>query len=123
MEGASETFRGSLVTYATDLKTRVGGVPSRLVDEFGVVSEETAVAMAEHGAAVLAVDVCLAITGSAGPAPMEVPAGTVVLAVRTPDETRARLLRFPGDRERVRTYATTVGLHLVRRAVSGEWWD
>jgi nicotinamide-nucleotide amidase len=120
--GASDTFRGSLVTYATDLKTGLAGVPQATIDEFGVVSEETALAMAEHGAEVLGVDVCLSVTGSAGPDPMEAPAGTMFFAVRTPEGSRALMRRMPGDRERVRTYSTTVGLHLVRRALTGEWW-
>lgn len=120
--GASEAYRGSLVTYATDLKTGLAGVPQSVIDEHGVVSEETALAMAQHGAEVLGVDVCVAVTGSAGPDPMEAPAGTMIFAVRTPDDARARTVRLPGDRERVRTYATTTGLHLVRLAVTGEWW-
>jgi len=120
--GASGTFRGSLVTYATDLKTRLAGVPAAVVAEHGVVSEQTALAMAELGAEALGVDVCLAVTGSAGPDPMEAPAGTMIFAVRTPEGSRALERRMPGDRERVRTYSTTTGLHLVRMAVTGEWW-
>lgn len=120
--GASDTFRGSLVTYATDLKTGLAGVPAAVIDEHGVVSEETALAMAEYGASVLGVDVCVAVTGSAGPDPMEAPAGTMIFAVRTPEDARAFTRRMPGDRERVRTYSTTTGLHLTRMAVAGEWW-
>jgi nicotinamide-nucleotide amidase len=120
--GASDTFRGALVTYATDLKTGLAGVPQQVIDEYGVVSEETALAMAEHGAEVLGVDVCLSVTGSAGPDPMEAPAGTMFFAVRTPEDARVLMRRMPGDRERVRTYSTTVGLHLVRRAILGDWW-
>lgn len=120
--GASDTFRGSLVTYATDLKTGLAGVPQATIDEFGVVSEETALAMAEHGTEVLGVDVCLAATGSAGPDPLDAPVGTMIFAVRTPEGSQVLVRRMPGDRERVRAYSTTVGLHLVRRALTGDWW-
>jgi nicotinamide-nucleotide amidase len=120
--GASATFRGSLVAYATGLKTGLAGVPAAVIDEFGAVSAETALALAEQGAATLGVDVCVAVTGSAGPDPMEAPAGTMIFAVRTPEGVRARTLHLPGDRERVRAYATTAGLHLVRLALAGEWW-
>lgn len=120
--GASDTFRGSIVAYAADVKTGVVGVSADVVAEHGLVSEETALALAERGAVVLGADTCLAITGSAGPEPLEARAGTMVFAVRTPEGSRARTVTLPGDRERVRTYATTTGLHLVRMALSGEWW-
>jgi nicotinamide-nucleotide amidase len=81
-----------------------------------------AAAMAQGGAARLGVDVCLAVTGSAGPDPQEREPGTMIMAVRTPEDVRAKTLRLPGDRERVRTYSTTAALHLLRLAVVGEWW-
>jgi nicotinamide-nucleotide amidase len=120
--GASATFRGSVVAYSPDLKRELAGVPASVLEEHGLVSEKTALAMAEHGAQRLGVDVCLAVTGSAGPEPLEAPQGTMVFAVRTPEAVRARTVRLPGDRERVRTYATTTGLHLTRMAIMGEWW-
>ena len=45
------------------------------------------------------------------------------VAVATPEGAQARTLRLPGDRERVRTYATTAALHLTRLAITGEWWS
>ena len=76
------------------------------------------------GAAVeLGVDVAIAITGSAGPDPHEQEVGTMVVAVRTPEGTMTRTLKLPGDRERVRTYATTSALHLTRLALQGVRWD
>jgi len=46
----------------------------------------------------------------------------MIVGVATPEASRARTIRFPGDRERVRTYASTAALHLCRLAVVGEWW-
>jgi nicotinamide-nucleotide amidase len=120
--GSSTVFRGSIVAYAADLKETLSGVPEGLIDEHGVVSEEVALAMAVHGAERLGVDVCIAVTGSAGPESGGADVGTMVIAVRTPDDAGARTLRLPGDRERVRTYATTAALHLCRLALAGEWW-
>ncbi len=120
--GASATFRGSIVAYATDLKSELLGVSESIAEGSGVVSEEMAIAMAQAGASKLGVDVCLAVTGSAGPDPQERDVGTMIIAVRTPESVRARTLRLPGDRERVRTYATTAALHLLRLALMGEWW-
>ncbi|MGH8873851.1 MAG: competence/damage-inducible protein A [Acidimicrobiia bacterium] len=119
--GSSRVFRGAVVGYASDLKERLLGV-ERGVLEAGVVSEPAALAMASGARRALGVDVAVAVTGSAGPDLQERPAGTMVVAVATPDEARARTLRFPGDRERVRVYTTTAALHLTRLAVAGEWW-
>ncbi|HEY5578832.1 MAG TPA: CinA family protein, partial [Acidimicrobiia bacterium] len=74
------------------------------------------------GAGAVGADVAVAVTGSAGPDQLERPTGTMVVAVRTPEGLRARTLRLPGDRERVRAYATTSALHLTRLAVEGAWW-
>ncbi len=119
--GASNVFRGSAVVYATDLKESLLDVPREVLDE-GVVSEATALFMAEGAAGRLGADVAVAVTGSAGPDPQELAAGTMVIAVHTPEGSGSRVLTLPGDRERVRTYATTAALQLVRLAVVGEWW-
>lgn len=120
--GASEVFRGSVVSYATDVKTSVLGVPGATIQEHGVVSEPTALAMAAGAGERLASDVAVAVTGSAGPDPQERPVGTMIVAVRTPEGARARTLRMPGDRERIRTFTVTAALQLTRLAVTGEWW-
>ncbi|MFQ5554958.1 MAG: competence/damage-inducible protein A [Acidimicrobiia bacterium] len=101
--GASDVFRGAVVAYDVAVKTGVLGVDPSLVAEHGVVSEAVALAMADGAAARLGADVVVATTGAAGPEPLEsAAAGTMVIAVRTPDRQVARTLRLPGDRERVR---------------------
>lgn len=115
-------FRGSVVAYATDVKRDILGVPSEVIEAHGVIGPETAVAMAEGAAEVLSVDVAVATTGVAGPDYQGHPPGTVAVAVRTPLDTRSRLLRMPGDRERVRAYASTTVLQLARLGILGEWW-
>lgn len=118
--GSSSFYRGSVVTYATDLKTSLLGVEDLSA---GVVSETTALAMADGARKTLNVDVAVAVSGSAGPEPLEQPVGTMVMAVATPEGARSRTVKFPGDRERVRVYSVTTALHLVRLAVTGEWWS
>ncbi len=120
--GASKVFRGAIVAYATDVKERVLDVPHAVVIEHGVVSEAAAVAMAAGARERLGVDLAVAVTGSAGPEPQEQPVGTVVVAVATPDGTRVKTLRLPGDRERIRTFATTASLHLTRMSLLGIAW-
>jgi nicotinamide mononucleotide (NMN) deamidase PncC len=46
----------------------------------------------------------------------------MVFGVGTPERVQARTLTFPGDRERIRAYSTTTALHLLRLALTGEWW-
>lgn len=116
--GASVFVMGGLVAYDVELKRRLLGISN----VSAVVNEETAMEMARGGQKLLQTDVVVAVTGAAGPEPMEKPVGSVVIAVATPEDVRARELRMPGDRERVRAYGTTSALHLTRLGISGQWW-
>ncbi|HUG74333.1 MAG TPA: competence/damage-inducible protein A [Acidimicrobiia bacterium] len=116
--GASEVFAGAIVAYTASVKETALGVPASLIAEHGQVSAEVALAMADGAVDRLGVEVAVAVTGAAGPDPLDREPGTVVIAVRTPEATRTRELVLPGDRERVRTYATTAALHQVRLALT-----
>lgn len=120
--GSSDVFSGGIVAYSALAKLAVLGVDPSLIDQYGQVSPEVAMAMAEGVRVRLGCDVGLSVTGSAGPDPLDVPVGTSWVAVATPEDTRARMLQMPGDRERVRTYTTTAALHLGRLGISGAWW-
>jgi nicotinamide-nucleotide amidase len=122
VSGASAAYRGSIVAYDVDEKRRLLGITDTEV-ESGVVSEAMALAMAQGAREHLGVDVAISVTGAAGPDAHDAPAGTMIVAVATPEDAQARTLRLPGDRERVRTYTATSALHLARLAVSGVWWD
>ena len=120
--GSSRTFRGAIVAYAADVKESRLGVSAGTIATHGVVSEPVGVAMAEGARVALGVDVAVGLTGSAGPDPQERPVGSVVIAVATPDGTQVRTFRMPGDRERVRTFATTAALQLIRLSLQGIEW-
>ncbi len=113
--GASAWFRGSIVSYASEVKVEVLGVP-----EGPVVSERAACAMAEGARRVLGADVGLSITGVAGPTEQDGEApGTVFVGFTSPGRaTEAVRFTVPGDRARVRDYATIAALDLLRRWVS-----
>ncbi|GAC1537918.1 MAG: competence/damage-inducible protein A [Acidimicrobiales bacterium] len=112
--GASRWFRGSIVSYASEVKYGVLGVP-----EGPVVSPAAATAMALGAARVLGADVGLGVTGVAGPTEQEgQPVGTVFCAVALDGSTTVTELRLPGDRERVRQYATISLLDLLRRRLT-----
>jgi nicotinamide-nucleotide amidase len=112
--GASRWFRGSVVSYASEVKFAVLGVP-----EGPVVSEEAAQAMADGARRVLASEVGLSITGVAGPDPQDdQPPGTVFVGLaRAGHPTQSFRFTVPGDRDRVRQYATIAALDLLRRTL------
>jgi nicotinamide-nucleotide amidase len=122
LPGASEYVRGALVAYANDAKTGLAGVPEELIARHGAVSVEVAAALAEGARVRVGADVGVGVTGVAGPsggAP-EKPVGFVCFAVAGPGEVSlARSVNLPGGRADVRDRATTVALHMVRRALLG----
>ena len=120
--GASRAYRGSVVAYDTAVKESMLGVDCALIAEHGVVSLPVAEAMADGGRRVLGADVVVAVTGSAGPDPLEQPLGTVVVAVATPEGMSSRSIRLPGDRERVRVFASTAALQWLRMSLQGVPW-
>ena len=115
--GSSEVFRGGVVAYADDLKTRELGVPVSVLAAHGAVSAETAKAMAAGARDRLGVDVAVAVTGVAGPGggTPEKPVGLVFLHATGPDGDEALRFEFPGEREWIRTRSAVAGLHLLRR--------
>jgi nicotinamide-nucleotide amidase len=110
--GASDWFRGSIVSYASEVKFNVLGVPAG-----PVVTEEAARSMAEGARRVLGADVGLALTGVAGPDGQEgkTPGTVIVGLARAGSETESIETHLPGDRDRVRQYATISALDLLRR--------
>lgn len=114
--GASGWLRGGVVAYASELKTSELGVASDLIDREGAVSEAVAAAMAQGVKRRLRSDVALAVTCAAGPEPQDgAHPGQIFLALAGLDgSVSAHGARFPGDRDQVRTFATTFALNLLR---------
>ena len=109
--GASDVFRGGIVSYASDVKFSLLGVP-----EGPVVSAEAAEAMAAGARRALGADVALATTGVAGPAEQEgQPVGTVFLGLAMDGVTEAQQVQLPGDRQRIRQYAVISAVNLLRK--------
>lgn len=111
--GASDTFRGSVVSYASAVKFDLLGVP-----QGPVVSEAAAAAMARGAQRVLGADVALALTGVAGPAEQDgMPVGTLCVGIAIQDEVHTRTLRLPGQRDQMRQMSVISALDLLRRAL------
>ncbi len=117
--GSSDTFLGGIVAYDDAVKTALLTVAAELLEVHGAVSEPVARALAEGAQRVFGADSAIAVTGIAGPGggTPEKPVGTVWLAVRVGQVTRAVGRVFPGDRGEIRARSAQAGLDLLRRAL------
>ena len=112
--GASDVFRGAVVSYASDVKYEVLDVAPG-----PVVNEPAAVQMAEGAQRMLGADVGLGLTGVAGPTKQDdVPVGTVCIAVALPTGSHATTLKFGTQREQIRQFAVISALDLLRRRLT-----
>ncbi|MFB4300070.1 CinA family nicotinamide mononucleotide deamidase-related protein [Actinomadura sp. NTSP31] len=127
MPGSSETYAGGMVTYATELKHRLLGVPEDLLAEHGAVHPDVAAAMAAGVRDRLGATYGLAVTGVAGPLPQDGrPVGTVYIGVTGPGDTRTVVrpkLPVPGTGPEVRAVLRRMtvvhALELLRRVLLG----
>jgi nicotinamide-nucleotide amidase len=116
--GASRSFRGGVVAYATDVKGTVLGVDAALLAEHGAVHPEVARQLAERVRDLVAADVGLGTTGVAGPDPQDgFSPGTVHVAVASPGRTVVRTLALGGDRAAIRAATCEAVLRVALDAV------
>ncbi|MFC5179585.1 CinA family protein [Nocardioides taihuensis] len=117
--GASDCFLGGVVSYATEVKVEVLGVPTAVVERDGVVSAACARAMADGVRRLTGASYAVSTTGVAGPGPSEgVPAGTVYVGVAGPRGTTAVGLELVGDREAVQERACDEALAALMSVVT-----
>lgn len=122
LPGVSAVYRGGVVSYWTQVKADVLGVPQAILDAHGAVSEETARAMAEGARRVTGAEIAVSVTGVAGPDPDErgVPVGIVYIGLATPDGTFCRPLDLgKRRRDRIQDLASNHALDVVRRYLTG----
>jgi nicotinamide-nucleotide amidase len=117
--GSSGFFLGGVVCYSNELKTSLVGVPTELIAAEGAVSKPVAQAMAEGVRRRTGASIGIGITGIAGPSggTPEKPVGLVFIALHYDRSTEVRRFQFPGDRARVRTWASVAALEMIRRKV------
>lgn len=112
--GASDVFRGGIVSYASDVKQDILDVAPG-----PVVNQPAAVQMAEGAQRVLGADVGLGLTGVAGPTEQDdVPVGTVCIAVALPTGSHATTLKLGTQRDQIRQFAVISSLDLLRRRLT-----
>jgi nicotinamide-nucleotide amidase len=117
ISGSSRYFLGGAVVYSNHLKTELAGVPAEMIDRHGAVSREVAAALAEGIRYRCESTLGVGITGVAGPTggTPEKPVGLVFHAVAGSSGTEVVQRNFPGDRKRIRRFASTMALDMVRR--------
>lgn len=115
--GSSRYFLGGVVVYSNELKRQLAGVPAKLIAEHGAVSREVAVALANGIRERTKATFGVGITGIAGPTggTPEKPVGLVFIALVNDKDSQVVEKRFPGDRERIRLWASFTALDLIRR--------
>jgi nicotinamide-nucleotide amidase len=118
--GSSRYFLGGAVVYSDALKTTFAGVPPELITTYGPVSPEVARSLAEGIRTRTGSSLGISITGIAGPGPGESgpdankPIGLVYIALADPHKTLVEKFNLPGDRERIRWWASQHALELIR---------
>ena len=112
--GASDVFRGGIVSYASEVKFDLLGVP-----EGPVVSEAAAGAMAVGARRALGASVGLALTGVAGPTEQDgMPVGTLCIGISLGDDVYTSVVRLPGQREQMRQMSVITSLDFLRRTLA-----
>ncbi|MGR7024641.1 competence/damage-inducible protein A [Geodermatophilus sp. URMC 62] len=119
--GSSAWVLGGITSYANSAKEQLVGVPGEVLAEFGAVSPQVALALAEGARARFGTDVGVGITGIAGPGggTPDKPVGTVHLCVLGPAGQQARSVRLHGSRTAVRERSVVLALHLLRQLLLG----
>lgn len=117
ISGSSRYFLGGAIVYSNELKTALADVPGDLIERHGAVSREVAIALAEGIRYRSGADLGMAITGVAGPlgGSEQKPVGLVFHALASITGTQVIERNFPGDRQRIRWFASQQALDMIRR--------
>ena len=117
--GASAYFKGSVVAYATEVKSKVLGISDAFIAEHSVVSKEVASAMALSVQKMMQTDYAIATTGNAGPTKGDgdVEVGTVCIALATPNSVLVEEFNFGQPREKVIDRAVIKSLEMLQKEI------
>jgi nicotinamide-nucleotide amidase len=115
--GSSRYFMSGVICYSNESKMELAGIPPLLLEMQGAVSAEVARGLAEGIRSRAGTTIGVGVTGVAGPGggSNEKPIGTVHIAVAAPSGTQERQFSFPGDRQKIRWWASQAALDMVRR--------
>ena len=115
--GSSDYFKGSVVAYSNEVKIALLGVKKTTIENYGAVSEQTALEMAQGGRKLLNVDICISDTGIAGPSggTPEKPVGLFYLGLAAKDESLSQKHVFSGNREKNKRDAAEAALNMLKQ--------
>ena len=119
VSGASKYFKGSIVSYATEVKIKVLGIDEATVNSYSVVSAEVAKEMAVNIQKIMKTDYAIATTGNAGPTKGDSKAeiGTVFIALATPNEVVVHEFNFGQPRDKVIDRAVNKSLEILQKEI------
>lgn len=120
VSGSSNYFKGSIVSYATEVKENILGISPEIIREYSVVSAAVAEAMALKVQKLLNTDYAISTTGNAGPNKGEADAevGTVFIAIATPIGVFSEEFNFGQPREKVIDRAVIKGLEIIYKEIA-----
>jgi len=115
--GSSDYFKGSVVAYSNEVKIALLEVKRKTIENYGAVSEQTALEMARGGRKLLNVAICISDTGIAGPsgATPEKPLGLFYLGLAAKDENLCEKQAFSGNREQNKRDAAEAALNMLKQ--------
>jgi len=115
--GSSDYFKGSLIAYSNEVKANVLGVKKETIENYGAVSPQTAIEMAESGRKLFGTDICISNTGIAGPsgATAEKPIGLFYVALAAEDKGFSQKHIFSGNREENKNSAAEAALGVLKQ--------
>jgi PncC family amidohydrolase len=115
--GSSDYFKGSLVSYSNKVKTDILGVKTETIENYGAVSSQTAVEMADGGKKLLDVDICVSTTGIAGPSgdSSEKPLGLFHIGLAAKSSSLSQKFVFHGNREENKRDAAEAAINILKQ--------
>ncbi len=110
--GSSLVFEQGFITYSNEAKMKVLGVKASTINQYSVISKEVALEMVEGLFLLTKADLCISVTGIAGPSSDEFnhPVGLCFIGVKTAKETKVFEYLLEGNREEIQTEATNLAL-------------
>jgi nicotinamide-nucleotide amidase len=123
ISGASDYFKGSIVSYSNEIKEEVLGVKSETLKQHGAVSEETVQEMLKGALKNLNVDIAIAVSGVAGPSggSPEKPVGCVYIGIANQNKSKINRLQFTQNRERNIQLSAITALVMLKKFLLEEY--
>lgn len=114
ISGISAVYCGTLVSYQTRIKRDVLHIDEKVIEQFGVVSNEVAGLMAIHGQKMFESDLCISFTGNAGPSAMEgKPVGLIYIGIAYQDNIHTFCYHLSGSRDDIQKQAILIGIEKI----------